>query len=97
MKIWECFDNLPAQDWFYTDDKRVALTNQGKGGIYDMSKTATNDFFKGFCLDLTNGDLTNGSQAQVWKCTDNNTNQIWTTSTAAVPLPGPPMSTLVAA
>jgi len=29
MKIWQCFDNLPAQDWFYTDDKRIALTNQG--------------------------------------------------------------------
>lgn len=29
MKIWQCFDNLPAQDWFYTADDRVALTNQG--------------------------------------------------------------------
>ena len=30
MKIWQCFDNLPAQDWFYTADDRVALTNQGR-------------------------------------------------------------------
>ncbi|PPQ97857.1 hypothetical protein CVT26_013026 [Gymnopilus dilepis] len=29
MKIWECFDNLPAQQWFYTDDNRIALENQG--------------------------------------------------------------------
>ncbi|KAF9449742.1 carbohydrate-binding module family 13 protein [Macrolepiota fuliginosa MF-IS2] len=29
MKIWQCFDNLPAQDWFYTSDQRIALTNQG--------------------------------------------------------------------
>jgi len=29
MKIWQCFDNLPAQDWFYTADNRVALTGTG--------------------------------------------------------------------
>ncbi|EKM78024.1 hypothetical protein AGABI1DRAFT_129805 [Agaricus bisporus var. burnettii JB137-S8] len=62
MKIWECFDNLPAQDWFYTDDQRFALTNQG------------------FCLDLTNGNATNGNLVQVWGCTDFNANQIWSVS-----------------
>ncbi|RSH95557.1 hypothetical protein EHS25_000649 [Saitozyma podzolica] len=30
MKIWECFVDLPQQDWFYTDDNRIALTNQGE-------------------------------------------------------------------
>ncbi|TFK65369.1 carbohydrate-binding module family 13 protein/putative endo-1,3-beta-glucanase, partial [Pluteus cervinus] len=30
LKIWECYDNLPAQDWWYTDDNRIALTNQGQ-------------------------------------------------------------------
>lgn len=29
MKIWQCYDNLPAQQWFYTGDNRVALTNRG--------------------------------------------------------------------
>ncbi|KAF5362371.1 hypothetical protein D9756_002811 [Leucocoprinus leucothites] len=29
MKIWECFDNLPAQQWFLTSDARIALSNQG--------------------------------------------------------------------
>ncbi|KAL4268545.1 Carbohydrate-binding module family 13 protein [Pleurotus pulmonarius] len=29
MKIWQCFDNLPAQQWFLTDDNRIALENQG--------------------------------------------------------------------
>ncbi|KAG6886767.1 hypothetical protein C0992_002478 [Termitomyces sp. T32_za158] len=29
MKIWECFDGLAAQTWFYTDDQRIALLNQG--------------------------------------------------------------------
>ena len=29
MKIWQCYDNLPAQAWFYTADNRVALTGKG--------------------------------------------------------------------
>ncbi|KAF8513974.1 carbohydrate-binding module family 13 protein [Gautieria morchelliformis] len=64
MKIWTCFDNLPAQAWFYTSDLRIALTGTGE------------------CLDLPNGDVTNGNQVQTFKCTDFNTNQIWTTTPA---------------
>lgn len=60
MKIWQCFDNLPAQQWYYTSDNRIAL------------------YSKGLCLDLTNGDLTNGKQSQTWQCTDGDTNQVWT-------------------
>lgn len=29
MKIWQCFDNLPAQQWFWTTDARIALFNKG--------------------------------------------------------------------
>jgi hypothetical protein len=29
LKIWECFDHLPAQQWFYTQDSRIALQGQG--------------------------------------------------------------------
>jgi len=29
MKIWQCFAGLPQQSWFYTDDERIAVTNQG--------------------------------------------------------------------
>ncbi|KAJ3495266.1 hypothetical protein NLJ89_g10653 [Agrocybe chaxingu] len=29
MKIWECFDNLPAQQWFFTTDDRIALEGRG--------------------------------------------------------------------
>lgn len=29
MKIWQCYDGLAAQQWYYTGDNRVALTNQG--------------------------------------------------------------------
>jgi len=62
MKIWECFSNLPAQDWFYTTDQRIALTNQG------------------FCLDLTDGNLSNSNRVQTWKCTDGDQNQVWSIS-----------------
>ncbi|KAF9443177.1 carbohydrate-binding module family 13 protein [Macrolepiota fuliginosa MF-IS2] len=60
MKIWECYDSLPAQQWYYTDDNRVELEGTG------------------LCLDLTNGLAVNSNQVQTWKCTDGNTNQIWT-------------------
>jgi 4-diphosphocytidyl-2C-methyl-D-erythritol kinase len=29
LKIWQCYDNLPAQQWYYTADNRIALENQG--------------------------------------------------------------------
>lgn len=29
MKIWTCYPGLPAQTWYYTDDKRIALKDQG--------------------------------------------------------------------
>ncbi len=29
MKIWQCYDNLPAQQWYYMGDNRIAL--EGKG------------------------------------------------------------------
>ncbi|KAG6908081.1 hypothetical protein DXG01_006216 [Tephrocybe rancida] len=30
LKIWTCYDNLAAQSWYYTDDKRIALENAGQ-------------------------------------------------------------------
>ncbi|RDB19628.1 Extracellular exo-alpha-L-arabinofuranosidase [Hypsizygus marmoreus] len=35
MKIWKCYDNLPAQQWYYTDDNRIALA--GKGLCLDLT------------------------------------------------------------
>ncbi|TFK65365.1 carbohydrate-binding module family 13 protein [Pluteus cervinus] len=29
LKVWQCYDNLPAQDWYWTDDNRIALKDQG--------------------------------------------------------------------
>ena len=60
MKIWQCYANIPAQTWYYTDDQRISLENQG------------------LCLDLTNGSTADGNVVQIWSCTPNNTNQVWT-------------------
>ena len=29
MKIWQCYAGLAAQEWYLTDDNRIALENQG--------------------------------------------------------------------
>jgi hypothetical protein len=29
MKIWKCYDNLPQQTWWFTDDNRIAVKDQG--------------------------------------------------------------------
>lgn len=29
MKIWTCLPNVPQQNWYYTNDNRIALTGQG--------------------------------------------------------------------
>ena len=29
MKIYTYYDNLPAQQWYYTNDKRIALEVHG--------------------------------------------------------------------
>ncbi|KAF9456845.1 ricin B lectin domain-containing protein [Collybia nuda] len=34
MKIWQCYDNLPALVWYYTDDNRIALTGKGTSIIF---------------------------------------------------------------
>ncbi|XP_006462966.1 hypothetical protein AGABI2DRAFT_194010 [Agaricus bisporus var. bisporus H97] len=66
MKIWQCIDNLPAQQWLYNNDNQIILANQN-----------TN-----FCLDLTDGNLANTNQLQIWECATGNENQVW--------LEGPP-------
>ncbi|KAL0953322.1 hypothetical protein HGRIS_004567 [Hohenbuehelia grisea] len=35
MKIWTCYDDLPAQAWYYTADRRTAVT--GKGQCLDLT------------------------------------------------------------
>ena len=36
--------------------------------------------FLGQCLDLTNGSLNDNTVMQIWKCTDGDTDQVWTTT-----------------
>ncbi|KAH6885084.1 carbohydrate-binding module family 13 protein [Coprinopsis sp. MPI-PUGE-AT-0042] len=29
LKVWQCYDALPAQQWYFTTDNRIALEGQG--------------------------------------------------------------------
>jgi len=62
MKIWQCYDDLPAQHWSYNTDNRLVVWRLGQ------------------CLDLTDGNLDNWNRLQIWQCTPNNQNQVWTMS-----------------
>ncbi|GMK53992.1 hypothetical protein CspeluHIS016_0105780 [Cutaneotrichosporon spelunceum] len=35
---------------------------------------------QGFCLDMTDGNKSNGQRVQIWQCGTGNTNQVWTTN-----------------
>ena len=59
MKIWTCYDNLPAQQWFYTGDNRIALENQGF--CLDLTNGSTAD---GNVLQTWS--CTTGNTNQVW-------------------------------
>jgi len=82
LKLWECYDNLPAQQWYYTDDNRIALDNQGttypSHGSYAGMAYHLHNSLTGFCMDLDNGILTSNYKVQTWTCSDNNNNQVWT-------------------
>jgi len=59
MKIWQCFDNLPAQQWFFTDDNRIAL--EGKGLCLDLTNGVTTNSNR-----VQTWKCTNGNQNQIW-------------------------------
>ncbi|TFK97690.1 ricin B lectin domain-containing protein [Pterulicium gracile] len=62
LKIWQCYDDLVAQQWFFDGStKQIWLNNNAGGG----------------CVDLTDGDTANGRQVQVWSCGWDNPNQAW--------------------
>jgi len=64
MKIWQCYDNLRAQQWNYEQwTDRIRLDAQVNG--------------KDYCVDLESGILTNGHKIQTWECQYQNTNMIW--------------------
>ncbi|PPR04288.1 hypothetical protein CVT26_004075 [Gymnopilus dilepis] len=67
LKIWQCFEDLPAQTWNTTEASTVRLSNFGKAD---------------FCLDNRNGTPANGNPVQTWRCGSSNGNpsQLWSTS-----------------
>ena len=80
LKIWQCFDNLQAQGWYYTDDQRIDLNGTGLNVPPFLSSLHDSSFLRlpGQCVDLPNGVEVNGNQIQTWECSSGNTNQIWT-------------------
>ncbi|KAJ8486904.1 hypothetical protein ONZ45_g14516 [Pleurotus djamor] len=65
MKIWKCYQNLPAQTWFYTDDKRLAVKDKGQCLDLEGGKTSNGNFAQTWvCTDNnTNQVWTRGSTA----------------------------------
>jgi len=62
LKIWQCYDNLAAQQWYYADDNRLELEVDNQD----------------FCVDLENGVTTNSHKVQTWTCAcSDNKNQVW--------------------
>ena len=59
MKIWTCYSGLAAQTWYYTDDKRIALQNQGQ--CLDLTNGSSGD---GNVMQIW--ACTSGNTNQVW-------------------------------
>ena len=59
MKIWDCYSGITAQTWYYTDDHRIALYNQGL--CLDLTNGSTAD---GNVLQTWS--CTTGNTNQVW-------------------------------
>ena len=46
MKIWSCIGGLTQQTWFYTDDNRIALQNQGQYSLINLFTCSTHRFLR---------------------------------------------------
>jgi hypothetical protein len=81
MKIWQCFDNLANQNWSYTSSHNLKFQSASMFLVLvhlDVISWLLTVISPDECLDLTNGDKTNGNQLQVFQCFQGNTNQVWT-------------------
>ena len=85
LQIWDCEINTAVnQQFIYTafgDNQWVNLHGWAmETGVTDTiaSLTWTNS---GKCLDLTNGNLSDGNEVQIWDCNgaEDNNDQIWDT------------------
>ncbi|KAF9473924.1 G-X-X-X-Q-X-W domain-containing protein [Pholiota conissans] len=59
LKIWQCYDNLPAQQWYYTLDNRIAL--EAKGFCTDLPNGNQAN-----ANQLQTWQCTDNNQNQVW-------------------------------
>ncbi|TRM64092.1 ricin B lectin domain-containing protein [Schizophyllum amplum] len=66
MKIWQCYDNLAQQSWNYLSANQHFTVGSGPTE----------------CLDLRDGNQSDGATTQTWACSASNTNQKWTTTAA---------------
>lgn len=78
MKIWQCYDGIPAQQWFYTNDQRIALEGNSTYSSQLLHLCFLTASPSAQCLDLTNGSTADSNQMQTWTCTTNDNNQRWT-------------------
>lgn len=59
MKIWQCYSGIAAQTWYYTNDQRISLENQGF--CLDLTNGSTAD---GNILQIWG--CTTGDTNQIW-------------------------------
>ena len=64
MKIWQCYDGLAAQQWYYTNDQRIALEGNSTYQRNSMRSRLLTTPMLAQCLDLTNGNAADGTQRQ---------------------------------
>ncbi|KAJ6602334.1 ricin B lectin domain-containing protein [Mycena sp. CBHHK59/15] len=67
LQVWTCADGNTNQQFQHSGG---AILNQSNDIIHWLAHPDK-------CMDLTNGDETNGNQIQMWTCFSGNTNQMW--------------------
>ncbi|KAJ7193906.1 ricin B lectin domain-containing protein [Mycena pura] len=67
LQVWTCVDGNTNQEFQHSGG---AILNQPNDIIEWLTHPNK-------CMDLTDGDETNGNQIQMWTCFSGNTNQMW--------------------
>lgn len=73
VKVWECLDGVPQQQWFVSNEGQFKLANTGMS-LHASDRANQIDF----CVDVKDGEVT-AEQLQLWQCTEGNANQVWHT------------------
>lgn len=61
----------------YNDNNQLVLQGTGLSLTSLATTLIINQHNWDFCLDLTDGGLTNSNQLQIWTCSKGNKNQVW--------------------